>query len=53
MTTKPETTGGPMPDEVCADCGYRCAEALPELLAEAGRWGRAIWQQVKDKHDVK
>lgn len=22
-----QTTGCPMPDDVCADCGYRCADA--------------------------
>jgi hypothetical protein len=50
-----DTTAGscPMPDEVCADCGYRCENALPEELADAGKWGRAIWQRVKDKIDAR
>lgn len=52
MSKDPTPTGCPMPDEVCADCGYRCGEAFPEELADAGRWGRAILQRVKDKIDV-
>lgn len=41
----------PMPDEVCADCGYRCGEASPEEIAAAGAWGRTIWERVKEKTD--
>lgn len=26
MTDEPRTTACPMPDDVCADCGYRCCE---------------------------
>lgn len=36
----PTTARCPMPDDVCADCGYRCAELTPyergALTAEMG-----------------